>query len=134
MTNVEQVVRLKSAIEAACKTVQNDQSEQIALAQEPLERSYRTLRTQVRDAVDSELHEEFDALFPENPPDIINRSQGRLGLMMARALQAKALLETMAGWLGGIVDSATEERRLRIEAEEYAKERVRQERGVGLGE
>ncbi|MDQ3878367.1 MAG: hypothetical protein M3290_08480 [Actinomycetota bacterium] len=134
MADVERIVRLKSAIEAASRTARDDQTEQIAFSQEPLQRSYRNLRAQVRDAIEPELIAEFDGLFPEDPPDIINRSQGRLALMASRALQAKGLLETMAGWLGGIVASATEERRLRIEAEEYAKERVRQERGVGLGE
>ena len=130
--DVHELVRLKSTIESTVGAVDASKPEQLALGREPLHASYRSLRPRLRNAVDANLHEEFDDLFPEEPPDIIDRSHGRLGLHTAQAIQAKTLLEGMAGWLGGIVATATEKERMRVEADAYARERVRQERGVGL--
>lgn len=41
-------------------------------------------------------------------------------------------LAALAGWLEGIVQHATLDRRIRAEAEALAKERAKQERGIGF--
>jgi hypothetical protein len=38
----------------------------------------------------------------------------------------------MAGWLGGLVEEAQLQARMKMEAEAYATERVKQERGIGF--
>lgn len=127
MSDASVFIRLKGAVEAASRAVPEDQ---LALADEALGHSYRTLREQVRRLVPEDLQAEFDGLFPERLPQVVSRSMGRLGLQASRAHQARTLLETMAGWLGGVATSLQEDERLRVEADAYARERVRVERGV----
>jgi hypothetical protein len=48
------------------------------------------------------------------------------------ASEARTRLGAMAGWLNGFIEEAQFEARLRAEADAYAKERVKAERGIGF--
>jgi hypothetical protein len=92
--------------------------------------TYVRLRASARDAVPDEDRDEFDALFPEKVEagsvptffDVL-REQER-----ATFYAVRSLLETLAGWLEGYVQEA----RMEMEAAEYAKARVKEERGIGF--
>lgn len=122
--NVERILRLQGAVRAAAASV----SENNAVAgADPMLSSYRRLRDEVRGAIPSEDVPEFDRVCPPNVPAFAaNRSRAldQAGKFHA----ARSMLEQMAGWLDGYVRHA----QLQAEAEAYAAERVKEERGIGF--
>jgi hypothetical protein len=85
-----------------------------AAGEAPVRGVYFDIRSQARAGLPPELHAEFDALFPS--PD----SAGPVGVERLRAL---------AGYLEGVVQQATLERRIAAEAE--AGERQVEARRIG---
>ena len=87
--------------------------------------AYERLRAEALAIVPDDKAEEFGHLFPEWTGGKV----GRVGMhAVPLAEQALAMLGQLAGWLDGFVEEA----RLAAEAQAYAVERVRQERGVGF--
>jgi len=102
-----------------------------------LTESYTRLRGLVRDYV--EAHglniDEFDPAFPEidlvefpehqHPRDFAARTMAHT----PQAKRAQALLGQLAGWVSGLIDELTLDKRLRLEAEERVKQERRQPPG-----
>lgn len=123
--DVGKFLRLQGAIQAAIESVGDGQA---AVAGPAMAERYETLVVEARLTIPETEFEEFDRLFPkriEGP----RPTSGRDMFGSAKIFnEAKALLGTLAGYLGGYVNAA----KIELEAEAYAKERVRQERGVGF--
>jgi hypothetical protein len=128
--DVETHMRLKAAIQAAADSIPEGQ---IAVAGSAYHDAYDRFRPRVRDAVPEELHDEFDEFFPsEAKPGGVARRGGTLRAAGASSNEARALLLTLAGWLQGHIDGALAEAKRNAEADAYAKERVKAERGIGF--
>lgn len=114
---------------AAATTVTRD-------AAHALHESYRRLRDQVSGllAADEARLAEFTAAFPELSPNLPQASAAGGGphaamvvasTRTAMAEHAALLLRQLGGWLEGLVQEATFEQRMRLEAEATAKLRVK---------
>ena len=125
-TQVElpRLLRLRSMIESAASAVPDDGASAHALTE-----SYARTRNEVRRLIaDTQLVSEFDAAFPEiEVVEVTSRDPwavAQSGLVNEPAARrAKLLLGQLAGWVGGLIDEQTLDRRLQLEAQE----RVRQE-------
>lgn len=113
--DVGKILRLAGAVEKAAK-IETEYPVQTSSA---VSERYKALRLEVARAVEDDAREEFDRLFPaelggygRNPND-----------MLEKFYAARTLLETLAGWLDGFIQEA----RMTIEAEAYARERVKRE-------
>lgn len=104
-TDVGRFLRLQGAIDAAASAVPEDHA---ATAVTALVGSYSALREEVRAAIDTKFHAEFDRLFPVMPvPPAPNVRAGFDPFRSADiANEARTRLRTMAGWLGGFVQEA----------------------------
>jgi len=128
--DVGRFIRLRSTVKSASTSVPQGQE---AVAGRALTDAYRRLRAEVAGAIPEPLSEEFSKLFPESvPPPGGGAGLGRLGAQAAESNAARSLLEQMAGWLDGVVESAEHQMRIDAEAKAYARERVKAERGVGF--
>ncbi len=125
--DIERVMRLRGAILASLSAVPADQSS----AFEGLSASYERRREEVHQAVADSIPTEFDRLFPA----AIDRSGVGGGRLTPQAIfgqqevasTARTLLGQLAGWLEGIIEGSQVRERMRLEAEAYARERVRVE-------
>jgi hypothetical protein len=131
--DVERFIRLRNTVRSAAASVPMGQE---SAAGDVLATAFQRLRPEVLDTLPEALREEFTKLFPD---DVLKQSGGGGGLGPGRlradavqATEARSLLEQMAGWLDGVVESAEHQMRIEIEARAYAQERVRAERGVGF--
>jgi hypothetical protein len=129
--DVERFIRLRSTVKSASTSLPKGQEVASGRA---LSDAYRRLRAEVAETIPEDLREEFSKLFPENvsfPPS--GDVQGSALLQQAaQANAARSLLEQMAGWLDGLVESAEHQMRINAEAQAYAQERVKAERGIGF--
>jgi hypothetical protein len=97
-----------------------------------LSAAYERIRAEVAEAAPDEMRAEFERLFPRTIP----RDQAKGGSLHPRiemykqevSSTARTLLGQLAGWLGGLIDAAQAEERMRLEADAYARERVKVER------
>lgn len=105
--NVDQLLRLKGTLEA---------SEGVALQEGGmgLVAAYPRIRAEVIDAVDEEQRAEFERLFPSE----LSTDGQPWG---AQAGEVKLYVAQMAGWIGGVIESAILDRRIQAEAEAKAK-------------
>jgi hypothetical protein len=85
--DIGRVLRLHGAITSTLAAVP---IEQAGLTGEALPASYTRLRGEAIDIIPLKARDEFERLFPEDP----------------KANEARVLLATLAGWLGGFVDEA----------------------------
>ena len=122
--DVARFLRLQGAIRAALDSVAEGNA---VIGSDAMVASYMRLREEVWSAVPNEDKPEFDRVCPHNA---IKGAGGRTDLRTAAShySEARTLLAVMAGWLDGYVQHA----RMAMEAEATARERVRQERGVGF--
>jgi hypothetical protein len=104
--DVEKLLRLKGAIEASTEV-------DYRIAGQALAASYPRLRQQAREAIDESLVEEFDGLFPE-------RLASEGSSWGSQAGEAQGYFTQIAGWLGGAIDGALLDQRIRAEAEAKA--------------
>lgn len=126
-SRVGPLLRLKALADAAAAT-QPSFTSSSALVQ-----SYERLRDQVREflADDTERLREFENAF--RPIGAASSSAERgparqaqaTTTSAARAEQAALLLRQIGGWLDGLVQELTYDERIRLEAEEVAKLRVK---------
>ncbi len=105
--DVPRFLRLQGAINAAVAAVPADHA---ATAVTALVGSYATLREEVRQVVNDDLHGEFDRLFPiMDVPAAPSVMQGG-GFDPFRSADianlARTRLKTMGGWLDGFVQEA----------------------------
>jgi hypothetical protein len=106
LVDVGTLLRLKGVLEATAEpTGRPGQGEA---------ESYPRVRARVAALVDDSLLEELGSLFPEQLS-----TAGRPWL--AQGEEAIVLMKQLAGWLGGLIEEAVLERRIRVEAEEKAK-------------
>ena len=106
--DVDFLLRLKGTLEAS--SVQPHDRPAQAHAQ-----AYPRIRAEVEAALDDDsLREEFDRLFPAELGSA-GRPWG------AQGEEAIVLMNQLAGWLGGLIEAAILDRRVRAEAEERAK-------------
>ncbi len=101
-------------------------------AGDALPNAYQKLREEVGTVIEDEQREEFERLFPPwSRPSTAGSVRGGFDPLRAAAAtnEARALLGQLAGWLEGFVSEV----RMKLEADAYAKERVKQERGIGFG-
>jgi hypothetical protein len=124
MKDISRYLRLQGAIRAAIDAVPEGQA---ALAGHAMMNAYRRFRSEARANIPNEQFSEFDAMFPTEV--IFERANPRDDLQDAAAEfnAARLPLSTMAGWLDGFVQEA----KMQMEANAYAKARVKEERGVG---
>ena len=114
--DVDALFRLKGVVEASTQQP-TGRPEQGHVA------SYPRIRSEVRAAIGSELHDEFDRLFPEQLA-----THGRpWGVQVPQAI---GLITQMAGWLGGTIEAAILQQRIQADAAEKAK---LAERRTGFG-
>jgi hypothetical protein len=126
MANIDlgRYLRLQGAIQAALDAV--DQGNAVVGA-EAMRTSYTRLREEARSAIPDEQAAEFNRLFPAELPQPTARHSPQ-GLDAVKYMTARSLLASLKGWLDGYVSEV----RIGVEAEAYAKERVKAERGVGF--
>lgn len=127
-----ELLRLRGMTDSAATSVTADGEGAPALIE-----SYTRLRGLTREFVGANgLNiEEFDSAFPEI--DAIDLRQfehprnrmHRKGMYAPQAIRAQALIGQLGGWLSGLFDEVTLERRLRLEAEERVKQERRQPPG-----
>ena len=125
--DVGKYLRLQGAIQSALDAVGEDQS---VVGSTAMRTAYERLRGEVHSSIPDAQAEEFERLFPEKPPEPTTQ-QSRPFLAAARYMSARALLATLKGWLDGYIQEAQYEARM-AEADAYARERVKAERGVGF--
>jgi hypothetical protein len=105
--DVPRFLRLQGAINAAVAAVPADHA---ATAVTALVGSYATLREEVRQVVNNDLHGEFDRLFPimDVPPAPSVMRGGGFDPFKSADLAnlARTRLKTMGGWLDGFVQEA----------------------------
>lgn len=119
--DIDRFIRLRSTVVAAA----DDRDGTAAPS------TYEALRVEIRSALPDELTGEFDRLFGQN----YRTSGTALGRAMAareRAEWAMGKLRAISGYLNGIIESAQAGERMRLEAEAYARERVKTDRGLAL--
>jgi hypothetical protein len=98
-----------------------------------LVQSFDRLREQVKEFLsdDALRLKEFDAAFPAIGSAPLPNEVGparqiqAAGTSLARAEQAAILLRQIGGWLDGLIQELTYDERLRLEAQEVAKLRVK---------
>jgi hypothetical protein len=104
--DVSQLLRLKGTLEAvATRDVRADKGQA---------ESYVRIRAEVARAVEPSLTEELERLFPAE----LSTAGQPWGV---QAQEAMTLMGALSGWLGGIIDGAVLDQRIRAEAEERAK-------------
>ncbi len=122
--DIGRLLRLKNMVDTAATSVEPNAGSARALTD-----SYVRLREEVREMIaDSELKHEFHRVFPgiaiqEAPNPSL---AGGLALeddarLNAEAQRARALLGQLAGWVQGLIDEQTLEKRLQLEAEAKAR-------------
>jgi hypothetical protein len=121
-----QSLRLKGAIEGTLESIGggDPMNSQAALAS-----AYGRFREEALSAVDDSARAEVERLFPE-----LHALSSSLNtdVVIDNYHRARSLMQSLAGWLGGLIEEAQFKGRLEAEARAYAEERVRQERGVGF--
>ena len=95
--DVAKIMRLKGAALAA------SQLEKGSLAGKALADTYDLVRDQIQAAIPGGLREEFEGLFPRMDQPRLRADD--LIESAAAADQAKARLQTLAGWLQGVIES-----------------------------
>ena len=125
--DVGRFLRLRGAIISTLAAVPVDQA---AMSGEALPTSYNRLRGEAIDIIPAKARDEFERLFPEDPLTPRRRTGGPNYQMETanRANEARAILGTLAGWLGGFIDEA----RMKQEVAAYAEARIKAERGTGF--
>ena len=106
--DVGHLLRLKGIIEGSERA-------DITRGGEGLIASYERVRQQVFEALEPGLTDEFEELFPAEL-----RTTGQP--WGAQAGEVKILFGQLAGWIGGIIETALLERRIQAEAEAKAKQ------------
>jgi hypothetical protein len=115
----QRIIRIRSTIEAAAdKTT----------ATFALIELYTATRNQLLAMLEGDLVTEFEGLFP---------TWHRRGGMLAGSLgitssEARTRLRSLVGWLNGLVQGMQYEAQITANAEAYARERVKAERGIGF--
>jgi hypothetical protein len=120
--DVGKLMRLRGAMESA---IEAGAAMHFGEGSLPLQQAYVKLRVEAANAIPDGVREEFERLFPERTPQVG-------AAIVALRGDAMMLLKTLAGWVGGIIEEAQFAARLHAEAEALAKERVKEERGVGF--
>ena len=120
-------LRLQGAITSTLAAVP---IEQAAMTGEALPTFYTRLRGEAIDIIPVKARDEFERLFPEDPLTPRRYTSGRNYPIQTanRANEARAILGSLAGWLGGFVAEA----RMKQEAAAYAEARIKAERGTGF--
>jgi hypothetical protein len=88
-------------------------------------------RTEVEEMIGDDQRSEFERLFPAwHRKSTAGSFRDGFDPLEASAAtsEARALLGQLEGWLGGFVVEV----KMNLEAEAYAKERLKQERGIGF--
>lgn len=124
---VGRILRLKEAIRGAMDAL----ADKSATTGDALPDAYKRFREETLGAVGPEHREELERLCPtwtrESTAGDFRRGFDPIKAGAA-AEEARALLGQLAGWLDGFVLEA----RMKLEAEAYAQEKLRAERGVGF--
>ena len=109
-------------VDSAATAIEADGASAPALTE-----SYMRLREQVGNVLAGDLSDEFNATFPSidlvQPPTSPQPHATAAWRVTAEpaARRARALLGQLAGWIDGLIEEQTLERRIRMEAEELAK-------------
>lgn len=123
--DVGRFLRLQGAIQSAIESVNDGQA---AVAGPAMAERYETLVVEARLTIPETELEEFDRLFPKRIEGPRPTGPGNMFGSAKMFNDAKALLGTLAGYLGGYVSEA----RMQLEADAYAEARIKSERGVGF--
>jgi len=123
--DIDLLIRLRATARAV---LEEDQKQSLGQAQAVVD-IYAQIRGRLFEAVPDELHDELTGLMPA---DLEADLTGTAHIKIAAATRALTTLRAIAGWLDGVIESATRAERLSAEAEAYAKERVRAEQTAGL--
>lgn len=109
--DVGRFLRLQGALHGAASSYPWDSA---VMGSAALAGAYERLRAETAEIIPEPYRAELDRLFPH---DAGPRSPGDPRMMAKRFSQAKTLLDSLAGWLGGFVREA----QLEIESEGLAK-------------
>lgn len=88
---------------------------------------YSRVLAELRSVVGQQRSEELERLMPDHRFGGNEPWQDRLDFE-----NATLMLSTIAGWVDGLIEEAQFTTRLAAEAEAYAEERVKSERGIGF--
>lgn len=119
------IIRVRAAVAAATEDSSPSTSVLMDL--------YTTSRNQILEMLeDDELVDEFSSLLPgwtDAPGSDLGRAIGASGVT---AHAARLRLRTLVGWLDGLIESLRYDAQIAANAEAYAREVVRSERGIGF--
>jgi len=123
MIDVAKLIRIRASLDAALATAKT------AADAPGLSKAYLAHRREVASMLDGELLAEFDRLYPEahyqgSPVVPID--------LQLRWAEVVPLLSGMSGWLNGLIQADQISREIAANAEAYAREKVRAERGIGF--
>jgi hypothetical protein len=122
--DVARFMRLQGTVQAAINSVDERQA---LISGMSLMETYTRLRSEVYNTIGDAERGEFTRLFPKmvdrDPSTNASPEEAKQAWT-----EARALLTQMSGWLEGYVRQA----QMTLEAQAYAEERVRAERGVGF--
>lgn len=127
------LLRLRNGLREALAATPAEQGS----AWQGLVEAYEGLRNRASEVVGDDHADELGRLFP---PLIDRRTAGRditrdpsaLFVQQEVDSEARTRIASLAGWLNGFIEEAQFNLRVQAEAEAYAKERVKADRGVGF--
>jgi hypothetical protein len=124
--DVGRLLRARGMVSAATQMEANH------LTAVALTRAYASLREEILLGLRGLMREEFERLFePLAIPADYNPNASDPATWTQLAVKALLSLRTLEGWIQGLIDQATLEQRMRIEAEEKAKWEAKRPPGFG---
>jgi hypothetical protein len=123
--DIGKFIRIKASVDAALASADS------ATHAQGLSNAYGSYRTEILAMIsgDGDLSAEFARLFPEHAFSGIADFGPDMAVNYGKA---KTLLSGVSGWLDGIIQAAQADVQIRANAEAYAREKVKAERGVGF--
>jgi hypothetical protein len=123
--DIAKFIRIKASVDAALASADS------ATHAQGLSIAYGSYRTEILAMIsaDGDLSAEFARLFPEHA------FSGIAGFgpdMAVNFGKAKTFLSGVSGWVEGIIQAAQADVQIQANAEAYAREKVRAERGIGF--
>lgn len=131
--DVGALLRLRNGLQEALAATPAEQGS----AWQGLVDAYEGLRGRASQVIGDAHAEEFERLFPaaidrRTAGHDITHDPGAMFVQQEVASDARTRIASLAGWLNGFIEEAQFNMRMQAEADAYAKERVRTERGVGF--
>ena len=125
VVDIAKFIRIKASVDGTLASADSPTHAQ------GLSSAYGSYRAEILTVIsaESDLSAEFSRLFPEHA---FRGSPGWGPDMAVNYGRVVSLLSGVAGWLNGVIQFAQAEGQIQANAEAYAREKVKSERGVGF--